>query len=45
MSFGVDVNILLYASDGSSPLHEKAKAFLERCANGARCSASRGSQS
>jgi uncharacterized protein len=34
MSFGVDVNILLYASDGSSPLHEKATAFLEQCANG-----------
>ncbi len=34
MSFGVDVNILLYASDGSSPLHEKATAFLDQCANG-----------
>lgn len=34
MSFGVDVNILLYASDRSSPLHEKASAFLQRCASG-----------
>ena len=34
MSFGVDVSILLYASDGSSPLHDKATAFLEHCANG-----------
>ena len=34
MSFGVVANILLYASDGSSPLHEKATAFLEQCANG-----------
>lgn len=28
MSFGVDVNILLYASDRDSPLHPKATAFL-----------------
>ena len=34
MSFGIDVNILLYASDGSSPLHEKASDFLEECARG-----------
>ena len=34
MSFGVDVNILLYASDGSSPLHDKAAEFLYQCANG-----------
>ena len=32
MSFGIDVNILLYASDASSPLHDKASAFLARCA-------------
>ena len=32
MSFGVDVNILLYASDAASPRHERAAAFLERCA-------------
>ncbi|EXI66583.1 MAG: putative ribonuclease VapC43 [Candidatus Accumulibacter adjunctus] len=34
MSFGIDVNILLYASDRSSPWHEKASAFLQRCAAG-----------
>jgi uncharacterized protein len=34
MSFGIDVNILLYASDDSSPLHRKAAAFLEQCAAG-----------
>jgi uncharacterized protein len=32
MSFGVDVNILLYASDASSPLHPKAHGFLDQCA-------------
>lgn len=34
MSFGIDVNILLYASDRGSPLHERAAGFLERCAGG-----------
>jgi toxin-antitoxin system PIN domain toxin len=34
MSFGVDVNILLYASDSSSPLHDRAAEFLQRCATG-----------
>lgn len=34
MSFGVDVNILLHASDRSSPLHDKAAAFLQGCATG-----------
>lgn len=34
MSFGIDVNILLYASDESSPLHDKAAGFLHRCASG-----------
>lgn len=34
MSFAVDVNILLYASDESSPLHGKAVDFLGRCAGG-----------
>jgi len=29
MSFGIDVNILLYASDRTSPLHPKATAFLQ----------------
>jgi len=28
VSFAVDVNILLYASDASSPVHELAKTFL-----------------
>lgn len=32
MSFGVDVNILLYASDERSPLNAKAVAFVEQCA-------------
>jgi hypothetical protein len=32
VSFGIDVNILLYASDESSPLHRKATDFLSRCA-------------
>ena len=34
MSFGIDVNILLYASDSSSPLHDRAAEFLQRCATG-----------
>ncbi len=32
MSFAVDVNILLYASDARSPMNPKATAFLARCA-------------
>ncbi len=31
MSYSLDVNLLLYASDASSPLHAKAKRFLESC--------------
>jgi toxin-antitoxin system PIN domain toxin len=31
VSFALDVNILLYASDSDSPYHERAKAFLETC--------------
>ena len=34
MSFSCDVNVLLYASDGSSPVHGAARAFLERVASG-----------
>ncbi|MEO8247806.1 MAG: TA system VapC family ribonuclease toxin [Burkholderiales bacterium] len=34
MSFGIDVNILLYASDEGSPLHDRAAAFLHQCASG-----------
>lgn len=33
MSFGIDVDILLYASDEASPLHEKAAGFIGRCAS------------
>jgi uncharacterized protein len=33
MSFGVDVNILLYASDKGSPQHSRAAAFLRSCAD------------
>ena len=32
MSFAVDVNILLYASDSGSDCHEKAAAFLQQVA-------------
>ena len=31
MSYSLDVNILLYSSDASSPFHAKAKSFLESC--------------
>jgi toxin-antitoxin system PIN domain toxin len=31
MSYSVDVNILLYASDTSSPWHDKAADFLASC--------------
>lgn len=31
MSYSVDVNLLLYASDTASPWHEKASAFLAGC--------------
>ena len=34
MSFACDVNVLLYASDEASPVHEAARAFLERAALG-----------
>ena len=34
MSFGIDVNILLYASDETSPLHDKAAEFLQQCVGG-----------
>lgn len=32
MSFGIDVNILLYASDESCPQHAPAAGFVRRCA-------------
>ena len=34
MSFSLDVNILLYASDTASPLHEPAASFLDECIQG-----------
>jgi toxin-antitoxin system PIN domain toxin len=36
MSFGIDVNILLYASDQSCPQHADASAFLQSCASDAQ---------
>ncbi|MGH7005950.1 MAG: TA system VapC family ribonuclease toxin [Alphaproteobacteria bacterium] len=33
MSFAIDVNILLYASDADSPLHAPAVRFIERCSS------------
>ena len=33
MSYAVDVNVLLYASDSSSPHHEAANSFLQHCAS------------
>ena len=34
MSYAIDVNILLYASDSSSPLSKTARTFLDHCAGG-----------
>ena len=34
MSYSLDVNILLYASDVSSPYHSRAHKFLESCITG-----------
>ena len=34
MSFSCDVNVLLYASDSSSPVHEAARRFLTQVAAG-----------
>ena len=31
MSYAIDVNILLYASDADSPMRERASAFLRQC--------------
>jgi uncharacterized protein len=36
MSFAVDVNTLLYASDETSPFHARAVRFLAQCAGGRR---------
>jgi uncharacterized protein len=32
VSYAIDVNILLYASDESSPAHDRARDFLQDCA-------------
>jgi toxin-antitoxin system PIN domain toxin len=32
MSYSLDVNVLLYASDCSSPRHQAGRRFLEECA-------------
>jgi uncharacterized protein len=34
VSYSIDVNVLLYASDQSSDRHERASRFLESCAAG-----------
>jgi uncharacterized protein len=34
VSYSVDVNVLLYASDRSSGRHERARRFIETCAAG-----------
>lgn len=34
MSFAVDANVLLFASDAGNPAHGKAVAFLDRCVSG-----------
>lgn len=34
MSYSIDVNILLYASDTSSPMHAAARDFLQSCIGG-----------
>jgi predicted nucleic acid-binding protein len=33
MSYSLDVNVLLYASDRSSERHDAARKFLESCAS------------
>ncbi|WP_454628901.1 TA system VapC family ribonuclease toxin [Bradyrhizobium cenepequi] len=34
MSYSLDVNVLLYASDRSSDFHDRARRFVETCAAG-----------
>ncbi len=36
MSFAIDANILLYASDEASPFHRRASEFLVKCASDGR---------
>lgn len=31
MSFALDTNLLLYASDAASPFHKRARSFLDSC--------------
>lgn len=34
MSYAIDANLLIHASDAGSPFHERARSFLGRCAAG-----------
>ena len=34
MSYTIDANVLLYASDRSSPVHQRARELVERLADG-----------
>ena len=34
MSFALDTNLLLYASDGRSPFYQRASSFLDSCLRG-----------
>jgi hypothetical protein len=34
VSYALDANILLYASDASSPFHDRARDLINRCAEG-----------
>ena len=34
MSFAIDVNVLVYASDRASPFHQRAVQFLDDCVSG-----------
>lgn len=34
MSYSLDVNLLLYSSDTSSPFHDRARSFLQSCMSG-----------
>ena len=44
-SYSIDVNILLYSSDASSPFHERALEFMESCAENSEPAFSRTSPS
>jgi toxin-antitoxin system PIN domain toxin len=34
VSYAIDVNVLLYASDADSPMHDRASGFLRQCVSG-----------